>query len=46
MLLAATEFTERHLPMPPILYGLVALAILLFLLVATFAIGKGRPDRR
>ncbi len=33
----AAEETERHLPMHPIMYGVVAIAALLSLLLITFA---------
>ncbi len=34
---------ERELPMPPIVFGLVAFALLVVLLLIAMALGKGRP---
>lgn len=35
--------TERHLPMPAWVFGVVAFGILALLLLITLTIGKGRP---
>ena len=40
--LAAEEKT-RDLPAPPIVYGIVAFAIFVVLIVALLMFGKGRP---
>ncbi len=45
-MLVAAGLTEKGLPFPEAVFGIIALAILVFLLLATLAIGKGRPDRR
>ena len=34
---------ETELPLPPIVYGLIAFGLLLILLAITVAVGKGRP---
>jgi hypothetical protein len=34
---------ETELPMPPIVYGLIAFGLLVALLAVTVALGKGRP---
>jgi hypothetical protein len=40
--LAAEEKT-RDLPAPPIVYGIVAFAVFVILIVAVLMFGKGRP---
>lgn len=45
-MLVAAGLTEKDLPFPEVVFGIVALAILVGLLMATLAIGKGRPDRK
>jgi hypothetical protein len=34
---------ETELPFPPLVFGLIAFALLVALLVITVALGKGRP---
>jgi hypothetical protein len=34
---------ETELPLPPIVYGLIAFGLLLILLAITVGLGKGRP---
>jgi hypothetical protein len=34
---------ETELPLPPIVYGLIAFALLMILLAITVMVGKGRP---
>lgn len=46
MLVETTHLVERSLRVPAVFFGLGGFAVLVFLLLATTAIGKGRPDRR
>jgi hypothetical protein len=39
----ASTVLETELPLPPLVFGLIAFGLLLILLAITVAVGKGRP---
>lgn len=45
-MLVEAGLTMRNMPAAPYWFGLGAIAILVFFVVATLAIGKGRPGRK
>ena len=44
-MLVAAGLTEKDLPFPEVVFGIIAFVILLGLLLSTLAIGRGRPDK-
>ncbi len=45
-MLVEAGLAARHIVAAPYWFAIAAVVILLFLLVGTFAIGKGRPGRK
>jgi hypothetical protein len=42
-ILAAAQEQARHLPAPPVVFGLIAFALLQVLMLGLLMFGKGRP---